>query len=72
LGATDPAVAAAEVAAVLDGLVYTALVRGPEDPAMLAAWLQPPLARLVRGLPGVPTTAAGRSGASAPAAVRER
>ena len=71
LGATDPAVAAAEVAAVVDGLVYTALVRGPEDPAMLAAWLQPPLARLVRGLPGVPTSA-DRSDASAPATVRER
>ena len=32
-GATDPAAAAAEVAAVLDGLVFTALTRGPDDPA---------------------------------------
>ena len=42
-GATDPAAAAAEVAAVLDGLVYTALTRGPDDPGHLAAWLRPPL-----------------------------
>ena len=31
-GAADPSAAADEVAAVLDGLVYTALVRGPADP----------------------------------------
>src|SRR5215218_9508203 len=36
-GAADPDAAAAEVAAVLDGLVYTALVRGPADPDALAA-----------------------------------
>ena len=52
-GATDPAAAAAEVAAVLDGLVYTALTRGPDDPAELAAWLRPPLDRLVGSLPGL-------------------
>jgi DNA-binding transcriptional regulator YbjK len=52
-GATDPAAAAAEVAAVLDGLVYTALTRGPDDPGHLAAWLRPPLDRLVRSLPGL-------------------
>jgi DNA-binding transcriptional regulator YbjK len=52
-GATDPAAAAAEVAAVLDGLVYTALTRCPDDPADLAAWLRPPLDRLVRSLPGL-------------------
>jgi DNA-binding transcriptional regulator YbjK len=51
-GVTAAAAAAAEVAAVLDGLVYTALTRGPDDPAALAAWLRPPLDRLVRGLPG--------------------
>jgi DNA-binding transcriptional regulator YbjK len=54
-GAADPAAAAAEVAAVLDGLVYTALTRGPDDPAELAAWLRPVLDRLVRGLPGLRT-----------------
>jgi hypothetical protein len=52
-GVTDPAAAAEEVAAVLDGLVYTALTRGPDDPAELAAWLRPVLDRLVRGLPGL-------------------
>ena len=52
-GATDPVTAAAEAAAVLDGLVYTALTRGPDDPAELAAWLRPALDRLVRGLPGL-------------------
>jgi hypothetical protein len=45
------------VAAVLDGLVYTALTRGPDDPGHLAAWLRPPLDRLVRSLPGLATTA---------------
>jgi DNA-binding transcriptional regulator YbjK len=52
-GATDPVAAAAEAAAMLDGLVYTALTRGPDDPAELAAWLRPALDRLVRSLPGV-------------------
>lgn len=55
LGATDPHAAAAEVAAVLDGLVYTALVRGPADPDGLTSWLRPPLERLVRSVPGLGT-----------------
>ena len=45
--------AAEELAALLDGLVYTALVRGPHDADALAAWLRPPLHRLVNGLPGL-------------------
>lgn len=53
LGATDPVAAAGELAATLDGLVLTALVRGPHDPAELAGWLRPALARTLRGLPGV-------------------
>lgn len=53
VGAADPAAAAGEVAAVLDGLIYTALTRGPADAEELAAWLRPPLDRLVRGLPGL-------------------
>jgi DNA-binding transcriptional regulator YbjK len=53
LGATDPGAAAAEVAAVLDGLVYTALVRGPVEPGALAGWLRPVLRRAVAALPGV-------------------
>ena len=56
-GATDPAAAAAEVAAVLDGLVYTALTRGLDDPGHLAVWLRLPLDRLVRSLPGLATAA---------------
>jgi DNA-binding transcriptional regulator YbjK len=51
-GVTEPETAAEELAALLDGLVYTALVRGPRDADALAAWLRPPLERLVRGLPG--------------------
>jgi hypothetical protein len=46
-------VAAGQVAAVLDGLVYTALVRGPDDPEALAAWLRPALEQVLRGLPGL-------------------
>jgi AcrR family transcriptional regulator len=42
---TDPDVAAEEIAAVLDGLVFTALLRGPQEPAALAAWLRPALER---------------------------
>lgn len=49
-GAADPDAAAAEVAAVLDGLVFTALLRGPHDPSALAAWLRPALARALAGL----------------------
>jgi DNA-binding transcriptional regulator YbjK len=52
-GAADPDAAAAEVAAVLDGLVYTALVRGPADPDTLAAWLRPVLHRVLAALPGL-------------------
>ena len=52
MGVIDPGAAAAEVAAVLDGLVYTALVRGPTDADGLVAWLRPPVERLVRSLPG--------------------
>ena len=33
------------LAALLDGLVFTALVRGPHDPAGLAAWVRPPIER---------------------------
>ena len=49
-GAADPDAAAAEVAAVLDGLVFTALLRGPHDPPALAAWLRPALARALAGI----------------------
>jgi DNA-binding transcriptional regulator YbjK len=52
-GASDPSTAADEVAAVLDGLVYTALVRGPADPDALAAWLRPVLHRTIAALPGL-------------------
>ena len=50
-GRGDPAAAAAEIAALLDGLVFTALVRGPHDPAALAAWVRPPLERALRAGP---------------------
>jgi DNA-binding transcriptional regulator YbjK len=51
-GAADPAAAVAELAAVIDGLVFTALVRGPDDPAELAAWLRPVLRRGLASLVG--------------------
>ncbi len=53
LGAHDPDAAAAELAATLDGLVLTALVRGPHDPPALAAWLRPALARALGAQPGI-------------------
>lgn len=46
-GAADPVAAAEELAAVVDGLVLTALVRGPDDPEALAAWVRPPLERVL-------------------------
>ena len=42
-GAPDPGAAAAELAALLDGLVLTALGRGPHDPVALAAWVRAPI-----------------------------
>jgi DNA-binding transcriptional regulator YbjK len=53
LGATDPASSAAELAATLDGMVFHALVRGPHEPAALAAAFRPALERMVRVQPGV-------------------
>lgn len=47
LGVADPGPVADELAALLDGLVFTALVRGPHDPAALAEWLRGPLARML-------------------------
>ena len=41
--------AADELAAVLDGLVFTALLRGPHEPARLARWMRPALARALSG-----------------------
>jgi DNA-binding transcriptional regulator YbjK len=58
-GAPDPDGAAAEVAAVLDGLVFTALIRGPHEPEALGAWLRPALEQLVGGLPGAPPRSVG-------------
>jgi DNA-binding transcriptional regulator YbjK len=46
-GAADPRAAADEIAATLDGMVFAALVRGPHDPAGLAAWLRPALAQVL-------------------------
>ncbi|MGH3904487.1 MAG: TetR/AcrR family transcriptional regulator [Pseudonocardiaceae bacterium] len=52
-GAVEPDAAAAEVAAALDGMMFTALVRGPHDPAELAAWLRPALHRVLHAQPGI-------------------
>jgi DNA-binding transcriptional regulator YbjK len=53
LGAADPAGAAERLTAVLDGLVLTALVRGPREPGPLAVALRPVVERAVRAEPGV-------------------
>ena len=47
LGATEPAAAAEELAAVMDGLVFTALVRGPREPAQLRRWMHPNVHRVL-------------------------
>jgi AcrR family transcriptional regulator len=46
-GAAEPNRAAEEIAAVMDGLVFTALVRGPRDGAQLRRWLRPALHRVL-------------------------
>jgi DNA-binding transcriptional regulator YbjK len=61
VGAVEPDRAAAQVAAVLDGLVYTALVRGPHDPEALAAWLRPALEQVVHGVPGLTAGSSGEA-----------
>jgi AcrR family transcriptional regulator len=53
LGATDPVRSADELAAALDGLLFTMLVRGPQEPAALAAVLGPALERALLAQPGV-------------------
>ena len=53
IGATDAERASERLMAVLDGLVLTALVRGPRDPAALAAALRPVMERMVAAEPGV-------------------
>jgi AcrR family transcriptional regulator len=47
LGVSEPERAAEEIAAVMDGLVFTALVRGPHERAQLRRWLRPPLHRVL-------------------------
>jgi DNA-binding transcriptional regulator YbjK len=53
LGAIDPDASAGEVAAALEGMMFTALVMGPQDPAALTAWLRPACERVLRAQPGV-------------------
>lgn len=53
LGATDPDASAQEVVAALDGMMFTALLQGPEDHAALTAWLRPACARVLLAQPGV-------------------
>jgi DNA-binding transcriptional regulator YbjK len=53
LGATDPDRSAEELTATLDGLMFTALVRGPHEPAALAAVFGPALERALHAQPGV-------------------
>jgi DNA-binding transcriptional regulator YbjK len=53
LGATDAVRSAEEITATLDGLMFTALVRGPREPAAVAAVFGPALERALRAQPGV-------------------
>jgi DNA-binding transcriptional regulator YbjK len=53
LGATDARRSSEELTATLDGMVFTALVRGPDEPAALATVLRPALDRALRTQPGV-------------------
>jgi DNA-binding transcriptional regulator YbjK len=53
LGAIEPERSAEHLVATLDGMVFTALVRGPREPAALAAALRPPLERTLRAQPGI-------------------
>lgn len=53
LGATDPVRSAEELTATLDGLMFTALIRGPHEPAAVAAVFGPALERALRAQPGV-------------------
>ncbi|GAA3063553.1 TetR/AcrR family transcriptional regulator [Pseudonocardia yunnanensis] len=53
LGATEPDRSADELAATLDGLILTALVRGQQDEPALTAWLRTALERALRAQPGV-------------------
>lgn len=47
VGSPEPARAAEELSALLDGLVFTALIRGPRQPAELREWLRPVIRRLL-------------------------
>jgi DNA-binding transcriptional regulator YbjK len=47
LGVADPLCAAEEITALMDGLVFTALLRGPDDPRELRRWFSAPLHRLL-------------------------
>jgi DNA-binding transcriptional regulator YbjK len=51
-GAADPQAAAAELAALLDGLVFTALVRGPREAEGFAEWVRGPIERALRAWTG--------------------
>ena len=55
LGATDPDAAASEVAAALDGMMFTALLRGPHEPGALIERIRPACERVLLAQPGVVT-----------------
>ncbi len=48
-GLPDPQRTADELAATLDGLVFTAMLRGPHDPGELAGWLRTALTGALGG-----------------------
>jgi AcrR family transcriptional regulator len=53
-GVADPAGTAEQLAAVIDGLVFTALLRGPADPADLTRRLRPVIERILMIAPAPP------------------
>ncbi|GAA5115870.1 TetR/AcrR family transcriptional regulator [Pseudonocardia adelaidensis] len=62
LGVADAARSAEELLAMLDGLLFTMLVRGPQEPAAIAEALGPSVERAVRaqlGVSGTRTVAQG-------------
>jgi DNA-binding transcriptional regulator YbjK len=62
LRATDPDAAASEVAAALEGMMFTALLRGPQESGALTECLRPACERVLLAQPGVVVTPPSRAG----------
>ena len=60
LGVRHPVPATEEIMAMIDGLVFTALIRGPREHAALLEWFRGPLHRLLSTHLELPNTEAAR------------